>query len=42
VDELERAGADTTLRDDMLRCTPRAFGISTAANWGLGFVVRAR
>jgi len=42
VDELERAGADTTLRDDMLRCTPRAFGISTAANWGFGFVVRAR
>jgi ankyrin repeat protein len=39
---LEQAGADTTLRDDMLHCTPRAFGITTAANWGFGFMVRAR
>lgn len=42
VDVLEQAGADTTLRDDMLHCTPRAFGISTAANWGFGVMVRAR
>ena len=42
VDLLEQAGADTTLRDDMLHCTPRAFGISTASNWGFGFMVRAR
>ena len=42
VDLLEQAGADTTLRDDMLHCTPRAFGISTLANWGFGFMVRAR
>src|SRR5262249_34990648 len=42
VELLERAGADTTLRDDLLRCTPRAFGITTAANWGFAFMVRAR
>jgi ankyrin repeat protein len=32
---LLEAGADPTLRDDEFRCTPRAFGICVAANWGL-------
>ena len=42
MDLVERAGADTTLRDTMLHCMPRAFGISTAANWGFGSMVSAR
>src|SRR5262249_23511748 len=37
---LEAAGADPTCRDDVLRCTPRAFGIAVAANWGFDFIVR--
>jgi cytohesin len=42
VDLLTSAGADATLRDDALECTPRAFGICTLANWGFGFLVRDR
>lgn len=42
IDLLTRAGADTTLRDDALHATPRAFGICTLANWGFGFLVRER
>jgi ankyrin repeat protein len=40
VDLLMRAGADATLRDDEIGCTPRAFGICTMANWGFAFLVR--
>ncbi len=40
VDLLMQAGADDTLRDDVLRVTPRAFGICTPANWGFGDLVR--
>lgn len=35
VDLLFAAGADPTLRDVMVRCTPRAFGICVASNWGI-------
>jgi ankyrin repeat protein len=28
------------VRDNALKCTPRAFGIATAANWGFDFIVR--
>jgi ankyrin repeat protein len=41
VEQLEQAGADRTLRDDVLGCLPRSFGICTAANWGFAFLVRA-
>lgn len=34
VDLLLEAGADPTLRDYDYGCTPRAFGICVAANWG--------
>lgn len=34
VDLLLQAGADPTLRDYDYDCTPRAFGICVAANWG--------
>jgi cytohesin len=34
VELLLRAGADPTLRDYDYGCTPRAFGICVAANWG--------
>jgi ankyrin repeat protein len=37
---LLRAGADPTLRDAEFHCTPRAFGICVAANWGLVSVVK--
>lgn len=40
VELLERAGADQTLRDDVLGCLPRSFGICTAANWGFAFLAR--
>jgi ankyrin repeat protein len=36
---LSAAGADPTVRDDSLRCTPRAFGICTSASWGIPFLV---
>jgi ankyrin repeat protein len=42
IDLLERVGADPSARDDVLRCTPRAFGICAAANWGFDFLVRKR
>ena len=35
VDLLLKAGADPALRDSMVQCTPRAFGICVAANWGI-------
>jgi ankyrin repeat protein len=39
---LLNAGADPTLRDAAFHCTPRAFGICVAANWGLvSFVKRS-
>lgn len=36
------AGADPSVRDVVLRCTPRAFGICAPANWGFLFLVRDR
>lgn len=42
VDMLHRAGADPTVRDDVLRCTPRAFGIFWPASVGFLFLVRPR
>jgi ankyrin repeat protein len=42
VDLLLRAGADPTLRDGFLRCTPRAFGICLPASWGWTAKVRQR
>jgi hypothetical protein len=36
------AGANPTLRDDVLRCTPKAFGICAPANWGWAAKVRQR
>jgi ankyrin repeat protein len=39
---IEEAGADRHSRDDVLRCTPRAFGICVPASWGIGFLVRKR
>ena len=42
IDLLEAAGADPTLRDETLRCTPRAFGICAPTNWGFFELVQAR
>jgi ankyrin repeat protein len=39
---LEQAGADRAARDNVLHCTPRAFGICVPANWGFAFLVRKR
>jgi ankyrin repeat protein len=39
---LEQAGADTAARDDVMHCTPRAFGICAPANWGIPNMVRQR
>jgi ankyrin repeat protein len=39
---LVRHGADATLRDPVLGCTPDAFGICTAASWGWVSKVRQR
>jgi len=36
------AGADATLRDPVLGCTPEAFGICTSASWGWVSKVRDR
>ncbi len=36
------AGADPTVRDPVLGCTPEAFGICTAASWGWVSKVRQR
>ncbi len=35
IELLEQAGADHSARDDVLQCTPRAFGICVPANWGI-------
>lgn len=40
VERLLAAGADPHARDTFLQCTPRAFGIALAANWGFDFLVR--
>jgi ankyrin repeat protein len=40
VDRLLFAGADATARDKVFKCSPRAFGIVVAANWGFDFKVR--
>jgi ankyrin repeat protein len=37
---LLRANADPSVRDDVFKCTPRAFGICVAANWGILTLVR--
>lgn len=42
VELLLAAGADPTLRDHVLRCTPRAFGICTPAHWGILEDVKSR
>jgi len=42
VEALLRAGADATVRDDEVGCTPRAFGISWAAHVGWVTKVRQR
>lgn len=39
---LEQAGADPEMRDSVLGCQPRSFGVCVAANWGFDFLVRAR
>jgi ankyrin repeat protein len=39
---LRAAGGDAALRDHVMSCTPRAFGICVPANWGLGRMVSAR
>jgi ankyrin repeat protein len=40
IELLEGAGANRDARDDVIRCTPRAFGICTAATWGFAFIVK--
>jgi ankyrin repeat protein len=40
VELLIQAGADKQARDDVLRCTPQAFGVAVAASWGFDFIVR--
>jgi ankyrin repeat protein len=42
IEALLRAGADPTLRDDVLRCTPRTFGICWPASVGWVSKVRQR
>lgn len=42
IDLLLNAGADPTLRDGVMRCTPRAFAICAPANWGWTSRVRQR
>lgn len=42
IELLEQAGADSTARDDVLHCTPRAFGICVPANWGFPHLVQKR
>lgn len=39
---LRAAGADATLRDPVLGCTPEAFGVCTPASWGWASKVRQR
>jgi ankyrin repeat protein len=40
IELLEQAGAEPNARDDILCCTPRAFGISVAASWGIDSIVK--
>jgi ankyrin repeat protein len=40
VEMLLATGGDASDHNNSLRCTPRAFGIATAANWGFDFIVR--
>lgn len=42
IEQLLKAGADTTLRDDSVHCTPRVFGITVLANWGFNELVQKR
>jgi ankyrin repeat protein len=42
VDLLLAAGANPTVRDQSLHCTPRAFGNCAPANWGFAFLLRQR
>ena len=42
VARLLAAGADPTLRDPVLGCTPEAFGICVPASWGWASKVRER
>jgi ankyrin repeat protein len=42
VDWLLEAGADPASRDNVLRCTPRAFGICAPVSWGFEALVRER
>lgn len=42
IELLRQAGPDAAARDDVLRCTPRSFGICTPANWGFDLLVRRR
>jgi ankyrin repeat protein len=42
IDMLLKAGADPTIRDERIHCTPRAFGICAPANWGFLELVRER
>ncbi len=42
IEMLLNAGADPNARDDVLHCTPRAFGICIPANWGILNNVRDR
>jgi len=42
IEMLHAAGADPGARDDVLHCTPRAFGICIPANWGILGNVRDR
>ena len=40
IEMLMAAGADPTVRDTDLNCTPRAFGICAPASWGFLFLVQ--
>jgi ankyrin repeat protein len=42
IDLLLAAGANPTVRDQSLHCTPRAFGNCAPANWGFAFLLRQR
>src|SRR5262249_5477283 len=42
VEMLVKQGANPEVRDTVLGCLPRSFGICAASNWGLAFLVKAR
>lgn len=42
IDALFAAGADPRARDDVMRATPRAFGICVPSSWGIPNQVKAR